>query len=138
MTHKTLDTLMNPEDMHRITRQEFCDNMDELLERVSNEDIAFIITEDGKDDLVLCPARWFGLGWDADLSFTVKAALRSALKDNEEAEAVARVIYKNIWHIDTDTLQEMRDILDTADTPTLQQLNDELRSELQFRRDGSI
>ncbi len=45
--------------MPRITRKELLDNFDEYLDRVDIEDIGFVITNDGKDELVLCPARWF-------------------------------------------------------------------------------
>ena len=31
------------ETMERITRQKFCDNFDEILDRVDNEDIGFVI-----------------------------------------------------------------------------------------------
>lgn len=48
------------ETMERITRQQFCDNLDEILDRVNQEDIGFVILNaEGKDGHVLCPARWF-------------------------------------------------------------------------------
>ena len=44
------------ENMERISRQHLCDNLDSILETVSLENIGFVITDAGKDDLVLCPA----------------------------------------------------------------------------------
>ena len=44
------------ENMERISRQHLCDNLDSILETVSRENIGFVITDAGKDDLVLCPA----------------------------------------------------------------------------------
>ena len=34
------------ETMERITRQKFCDNFDEILDRVDKEDIGFVILND--------------------------------------------------------------------------------------------
>lgn len=45
--------------MPHITRKKFSDDFDEYLDRVDIEDIGFVITNDGKVELVLCPARWF-------------------------------------------------------------------------------
>lgn len=46
------------ENIERISRQHLCDNLDSILETVSRENIGFVITDAGKDDLVLCPASW--------------------------------------------------------------------------------
>ena len=43
------------ESMERISRQVLADDLDTVLERISREDIGLVITEEGKDDLVLCP-----------------------------------------------------------------------------------
>lgn len=52
--------LKSTDTMERITRQQLVDNFDEILERVNNENIGFVILDDeGKDGQVLCPAKWF-------------------------------------------------------------------------------
>lgn len=81
------------ETMERITRQQFCDNLDEILDRVNQEDIGFVILNaEGKDGHVLCPARWFQIdlgddfgcmhdSFDAALGGVVNGALRYAISD---------------------------------------------------------
>lgn len=62
--------------MERITRQHLCDNFDEVLERVDKENIGFVIlTEDGKDGQVLCPARWMAYCFDDDFGCIINSAL---------------------------------------------------------------
>ena len=45
------------ENMERISRQHLCDNLDSILETVSLENIGFVITDAGKDDLVRARSR---------------------------------------------------------------------------------
>ena len=51
------------ESMERISRQALADDLDAVLERISHENIGLVITDEGKDDLVLCPASWFDLDY---------------------------------------------------------------------------
>lgn len=52
--------LKSTDTMERITRQELVDRFDEILYRISKEDIGFVILNpEGKDGEVLCPASWF-------------------------------------------------------------------------------
>ena len=51
--------LQSLESMERISRQALAADLDAVLERVSRENIGLVITDEGKDDLVLCPASWF-------------------------------------------------------------------------------
>lgn len=46
--------------MKRITRQQLADDFDEILEKVTTENIGYVILDnEGKDGQVLCPAKWF-------------------------------------------------------------------------------
>ena len=45
-------------NMPRISRKEFGENIDEILEKVEKENIGYVIHDEGSKDLVLCPARW--------------------------------------------------------------------------------
>ena len=58
---KRMPILQPLESMERISRQALADDLDTVLERISRENIGLVITEEGKDDLVLCPASWFNL-----------------------------------------------------------------------------
>ena len=68
------------ESMERISRQALADDLDTVLERISREDIGLVITEEGKDDLVLCPASWFNLDYVDDFSCVINSALRYAMR----------------------------------------------------------
>lgn len=53
-------TLKSTDTMERITRQQFADNFDEILEKVEKENVGYVILDnEGKDGQVLCPVRWF-------------------------------------------------------------------------------
>ena len=67
------------ENMERISRQHLCDNLDSILETVSRENIGFVITDAGKDDLVLCPASWLSPLASEGFGCIVNSAVRYSL-----------------------------------------------------------
>lgn len=40
-----------------ISRSEFMEQTDDVIYRVDNENVGFLITEKGKDDILLCPVK---------------------------------------------------------------------------------
>ena len=70
------DYLQPIETMQRITREEFSERLDELLEIVSRDNVGFVITDKGKDDLVLCPANWFNVYYNNDFGCIINSAVR--------------------------------------------------------------
>lgn len=46
-------------EMERIEQSSFIEKMDEILERIEKEDIGFVITNGGLDEMVIIPFRWF-------------------------------------------------------------------------------
>ena len=70
---------MKTEDMPHISRLELGDKLDEILDRVEKENIAFLITDEGKKDLVLCPAIWFDPYTDLDFGLIVNSAIRYSI-----------------------------------------------------------
>ena len=67
------------ESMERISRQHLCDNLDSILETVSLENVGFVITDAGKDDLVLCPASWLSPLVSEGFGCIVNSAVRYSL-----------------------------------------------------------
>jgi len=67
------------EQMPRVSREEFCRDMDQILDRVSDENTGFVLTEEGKPDLLLCPAKWFSFCFDDDFGCVINGAVRYAL-----------------------------------------------------------
>lgn len=93
------------ESMERISRQALADDLDAVLERVSREDIGLVITDEGKDDLVLCPASWFDLDLVDDFDCVINCALRYAMRtEDTESDAVIRYIRRNYRLFDEKTL----------------------------------
>lgn len=46
-------------ELDRIEQSTFVEKLDEIMERINKENTAFVITEDGQDQVVICPFRWF-------------------------------------------------------------------------------
>lgn len=98
--------LMPLDKMQRITRQQLCDNFDEVLERVDKEDIGFVIlNEEGKDGQVLCPARWMEYCFDDDFGCIINSALRYSIRRHTYMpEVVVNFVRKYINILDTKTI----------------------------------
>ncbi len=45
--------------MPRISREDFCDCLDIILEISRTENIGWVITNEGEEDVIMCPAAWF-------------------------------------------------------------------------------
>ena len=93
------------ESMERISRQALADDLDAVLERVSRENIGLVITDEGKDDLVLCPASGLDLDYVDDFSCVINSALRYALRnEDEESAAVVQYLRRHYQLFDEKTL----------------------------------
>ena len=93
------------ESMERISRQALADDLDAVLERISRENIGLVITDEGKDDLVLCPASWFNLDYVDDFSCVINCALRYAMRtEDEESAAVVQYLRRHYHLFDEKTL----------------------------------
>lgn len=57
--------------MERISREDLCKRFDEVLDKVDKDDIGYVITDAGKKDMVLCPARWFLFQLDDDFGCVI-------------------------------------------------------------------
>ena len=83
------------ENMEHISRLDFTEHIDDYLERVVKEDIGFVITDKGKDDIVLCPANWFEASADKDFECIVGCALRYAIGRNTYMPSLVSDFIKN-------------------------------------------
>lgn len=45
-------------EMQRISREDLENRVDEILQVMNKENIGYVITDNGKEDAVICPARW--------------------------------------------------------------------------------
>lgn len=94
-TMKQYKPLQPVSEMERISREELAARLDEILARVEQENIGFVITEDGKPDLVLCPCAWFDPALLDDLGCVVNSAIRDALRTGGEDGAAVRQFVRN-------------------------------------------
>ncbi len=67
------------DEMERVSRSEIGERLDEILDKIDKEDIGYVISDEGKDDLVLVPARWFLFPLDDDFGCIINAAVRYAI-----------------------------------------------------------
>lgn len=100
------------ENMERISRQHLCDNLDNILETVSLENIGFVITDAGKDDLVLCPASWLSPLTSEGFGCIVNSAVRYSLgRDTYMPDVAVQFILDHMNLLDLRTVTVMyRDI----------------------------
>ena len=100
------------ENMERISRQHLCDNLDSILETVSRENIGFVITDAGKDDLVLCPASWLSPLVSEGFGCIVNSAVRHSLgRDTYMPDVAVQFILDHMNLLDLRTVTVMyRDI----------------------------
>lgn len=100
------------ENMERISRQHLCDNLDSILETVSLENVGFVITDAGKDDLVLCPASWLSPLVSEGFGCIVNSAVRYSLgRDTYMPDVAVQFILDHMNLLDLRTVTVMyRDI----------------------------
>ena len=98
--------------MQRISREELAEKLDELLDIVAKDNVGFVITDQGKDDLVLCPANWFNIYYDNDFGCIINSAVRYSLgRSSYMPSTTVRFVLRNLMVLDTRTIVVMiRDI----------------------------
>lgn len=112
MSIKRLPSL---EGMERIPHTALPEKLDEMFERIDKEDIAFVITEDGKDKYVLCPYAWFDFTNDEDFGCMIVSAIQNELKNpSENTEAVRRFILNHHSSFSSSTLAAAIDEIECA------------------------
>ena len=106
------DFLQPIETMQRISREELAEKLDELLDIVAKDNVGFVITDQGKDDLVLCPANWFNIYYDNDFGCIINSAVRYSLgRSSYMPSTTVRFVLRNLMVLDTRTIVVMiRDI----------------------------
>ena len=106
------DYLQPIETMQRISREELAEKLDELLDIVAKDNVGFVISDQGKDDLVLCPANWFNIYYDNDFGCIINSAVRYSLgRSSYMPSTTVRFVLRNLMVLDTRTIVVMiRDI----------------------------
>ena len=107
-------------NMPRISRKEFGENLDEILEKVEKENIGYVIHDEGSKDLVLCPARWYSYCFDENFGdMLICAIFGSITLQDHTFDVVCAFIRRHLPVIDLHTLEELeRHITDLMEDQT--------------------
>ena len=109
------------DQMARISRTELGEKLDEILDKADKDNVGFVITDEGKDDLVLCPIRWMKCIYDDDFGCIVNSALRYAIgRRTYMPSVVMEFVRKYLSVLDSKTICVMiEDIEREAEFETL-------------------
>jgi len=120
--------------MARVSRAELANRLDDILDIVDKDNVGYVITDEGKDDLVLCPARWINCIYDDDFGCIINSALRYAIgRHTYMPSVVMDFVRKHIDMLDSRTISVMiQDIERESEQETLDQIDDwmKLRDDL--------
>jgi hypothetical protein len=117
------------DQMARISRTELGEKLDEILDKVDKDNVGFVITDEGKDDLVLCPIRWMKCIYDDDFGCIINSALRYAIgRHTYMPSVVMEFVRKYLSVLDSKTICVMiEDIEREAEFETLDKRGDWLK-----------
>ena len=105
---KLINFLQPVETMKRVSHEELAEKLDDLLEVVNKENVGFVITNEGKDDLVLCPAKWFDLYYDDDFGCIINSAVRYSLgRSSYMPSTTVKFVLKYLMVLDVRTITVM-------------------------------
>ncbi len=93
------------EELPRITAEEFCSDLDAILDKVSKKKVAYVITQKDKADLVLCPSEWVDVRFDEDFQLILLSAVRYCFRrDTYMPSVTADFIRRNIHFLTEKTI----------------------------------
>ena len=102
-------------EMERIEQTLLVEKLDEILERIDNEDIGFVITGSGLPDMVLIPFRWFAENFPDEVPDGLRRAdFKSRqilpLRSREKMDEKFNRIPVSVIHLDKDgTVIDVKD-----------------------------
>lgn len=76
---RTFDYIHPIDEMERVSADELGEKFDEILDKVEKENVGYVITREGKGDLVLCPISWLFFQLDNDFGCVINSAVRYAI-----------------------------------------------------------
>lgn len=95
-------------EMKHYSAEEFCADMDAILETITKEDTAYIIDSE-KGQYVICPAHWFDiLNIKRESNYLATYTVQYALTQNREtAELVCADIRRRLYTFSYGTVEKM-------------------------------
>ncbi len=97
-------------EMKHYSAEEFCADMDAILDTITKEDTAYIIDSE-KGQYVICPAHWFDiLNIKRESNYLASYTVQYALTQNREtAELVCADIRRRLYTFSYGTVEKMID-----------------------------
>lgn len=118
-------------EMEHITSKEFGENMDAILDRITDEDIALIIDHNSKS-YVLCPASWFDLRELKHLELMVRNAVRFVVSvDNSDLTETVQMVKDVAPALSPECIGSLLDLVKDKDTDAANKEWGELRRTLE-------
>ena len=94
-------------EMKHYSAEEFCADMDAILDSITKEDTAYIIDAE-KSSYVICPAHWFDVYHRRESNFLATYTVKYALLQNKEtAELVCADIRRRLYTFSYGTVEKM-------------------------------
>ena len=94
-------------EMKHYTAEEFCADMDAILDSITREDTAYIIDAE-KGSYVICPAHWFDLLIKRESNYLATYTVQYALTQNREtAELVCADIRRRLYTFSYGTVEKL-------------------------------
>ena len=122
-------------EMEHITSKEFGENMDAILDRITDEDIALIIDHNSKS-YVLCPASWFEL---KHLELMVRNAVRFVVSvDNSDLTETVQMVKDVAPALSPECIGSLLELVNGGDAKAGDNEWDELRQASEKRNDENI
>ena len=117
-------------EMEHITSKEFGENMDAILDRITDEDIALIIDHNSKS-YVLCPASWFDLRELKHLELMVRNAVRFVVSvDNSDLTETVQMVKDVAPALSPECIGSLLELVNGGDAKAGDNEWDELRQAL--------
>ena len=118
-------------EMEHITSKEFGENMETILDRVTDEDIAFIIDHNSKS-YVLCPASWFELPELKHLELMIKNAVRYVVSvDGSDLTETVQMVKEAAQALSPECISSLIDLVKEKGSDAANNEWDELRHALE-------
>ena len=104
-------------EMERIEQTLLVEKLDEILERIDNEDIGFVITENGLPDMVLIPFRWFAENFPDEAVEAVNADERVKVQLVGQVDVIEKELQKYTYPKERVEIVPATEIIETGEPP---------------------
>jgi len=126
-------------DLPRVTRQQFCDHMEEILDKIVADGIPYLVTHEEGQDFLVTPASWYDNISNNDLRTLVVCAVRYALgRQTFMPSMIDEIVRRCMNRLEESTLsiiardidEELQMHANMCDAATWAKLRDDIRTQI--------